>query len=116
MKDKGAEREYQRQHYQLNKDLYKSRAKESRARLRKIRQEYVRSLKESTPCADCEEKFPYYVMDFDHLGDNKEAQISKMISGVSLERIKQEIEKCDIVCANCHRIRTHVRKYGPLVE
>lgn len=72
--------------------------------------EYVRFLKETTPCTDCGVNYPYYVMDFDHLSD-KEYELSSMIqSGYSLEKVKTEIAKCEIVCSNCHRQRTHMRR------
>lgn len=60
------------------------------------------------PCADCGKKFPFYVMDFDHRNpDTKSANVSSLVSrGASLARIQEEIDKCDVVCANCHRIRT----------
>lgn len=48
-------------------------------------------------------------MDFDHL-DDKEFEISKAISrNINLQRILAEIEKCDLICANCHRARTYLR-------
>lgn len=73
---------------------------------------YIQELKQSTPCADCKENYPYYVMEFDHLRD-KEFVISHMIRkrGARLDLIKLEIVKCDIVCSNCHKVRTHSRGY-----
>lgn len=62
----------------------------------------------NVPCMDCAEDFPPYVMDFDHLGD-KEFNISQMFGKPWLS-VLSEIGKCDIVCANCHRKRTHERK------
>jgi len=70
--------------------------------------ELVRSMKDK-PCADCGNKFPYYIMDFDHVRGNKKGNISEMIHH-KRSIILDEIEKCDIVCANCHRIREYVRK------
>lgn len=67
-------------------------------------QAYIKNLKESTPCSDCEKFYPSVVMDFDHLGD-KWRNVGSLIN-YSLTTIKAEIEKCEIVCANCHRIRT----------
>jgi hypothetical protein len=61
------------------------------------------------PCADCGVQYPHYVMDFDHREDKK-FTISKMAGRVSQQRLKEEIAKCDVVCANCHRERTHQRK------
>jgi hypothetical protein len=49
------------------------------------------------------------MLDFDHLKDKK-YNISRMIhDGFSWAAIKKEIAKCEVVCANCHRVRTHNR-------
>ena len=62
----------------------------------------------SVPCADCKGCYPYYVMDFDHIRGKKLKGISQMgTAGRSL--LLAEIAKCDVVCANCHRIRTFRR-------
>lgn len=59
---------------------------------------------------DCGIKYPHYVMDFDHRDRKlKLASINRMINfhSYSKDKILEEIEKCDLVCANCHRIRTY---------
>lgn len=62
------------------------------------------------PCADCGKKYPPHVMDFDHLeGHEKAFDVSKMV-GYNMQRIAAEIMKCEVVCANCHRERTHKRR------
>jgi len=71
--------------------------------------QYIRDLKEKTPCMDCGIKYPYYVMDFDHVRGRKNANVMELISTLSKKRIDQEIAKCEIVCSNCHRYRTHSR-------
>lgn len=78
---------------------------------REANRQYVNKVKDS-PCCDCGERFIPFVMDLDHIEDfNKINTISGMVSqGWPLDKIKKEIEKCEIVCANCHRIRTHNRK------
>jgi hypothetical protein len=50
-------------------------------------------------------------MDFDHLPNKqKKFKISKAITAkISLEEINQEIDKCELVCVNCHRVRTDKR-------
>lgn len=64
----------------------------------------------SKPCLDCGGLFPPYVMDFDHLpGYVKLATLGKR-NAYSLKWIQAEIAKCDLVCANCHRIRTETRR------
>jgi len=61
------------------------------------------------PCADCGVRFPSVCMDFDHRDPNtKEFNISRSLAHRSWESILAEIAKCDVVCANCHRIRTHI--------
>jgi hypothetical protein len=53
-------------------------------------------------------------MDFDHLGlEEKLNEVSKLTSW-GIEKVKQEINKCEVVCANCHRERTHQRRIGEL--
>lgn len=71
---------------------------------------FVSDLKSKTPCADCKQIFPACCMDFDHLpGKEKLGGVSWMLSNrFTLLEIQQEILKCELVCANCHRIRTHV--------
>lgn len=49
-------------------------------------------------------------MDFDHANGGKSGNVARMVScGYKLELIKEEIAKCELVCSNCHRLRTHVR-------
>jgi len=70
---------------------------------------YIQEYKQSRPCADCKEDYPYYMKDFDHLG-GKLFTLSKYKNYTTdLNIIKEEISKCDVVCANCHRIRTYSR-------
>lgn len=65
-------------------------------------------MKTNAGCSDCGET-NHIVLDFDHLHDKK-YNISRMIhDGFSWKAILKEISKCEIVCANCHRIRTHNR-------
>ena len=49
-------------------------------------------------------------MDFDHLSDDKVDAVSRLINqGCSWETLLKEIEKCDLICSNCHRILTFDR-------
>lgn len=68
---------------------------------------WYRKLKESTPCVDCGENHPFYVMQFDHVRGEKQFNVSAAVGNVKKERVLEEIEKCDLVCANCHAVRTH---------
>ena len=66
----------------------------------------------SKPCKDCDTKYPHYVMQFDHARGTKSFEISKAVSGKRcIEVVLAEMEKCDVVCANCHAERTWQRKH-----
>ena len=75
--------------------------------------QYIRDFKNTSKCVDCGfvgSKCPD-VLDFDHVRDLKKFNISEFKHHTnSLKRVKEEIEKCDVVCANCHRMRTANRK------
>lgn len=61
----------------------------------------------SKPCVDCKKSYPYYVMDFDHVRGTKEFGLAIAANACfKVERILREIEKCDVVCSNCHRERS----------
>lgn len=92
---------------------YKNRAKQleyvrqdqiqRREQVRKI----VRAAKD-VPCADCGVRYPYYVMEFDHGENEKLYGISKVVQRPTNKAIKDlpsEIDKCEVVCSNCHRLR-----------
>jgi transposase len=77
--------------------------------MRSNKRKYIQDYKQSHPCVDCGENYPYWMKDFDHLRD-KEFNISRFSRElVSLDAVKKEISKCDVVCANCHRNRTYLR-------
>lgn len=71
---------------------------------------YIQNIKSSHPCLDCKISYPYYVMDFDHVRGQKHKNVMELIPTLSKKKIDEEIAKCEIVCSNCHRIRTHIRK------
>lgn len=103
-KDDNKQKEYQRNHYLKYKEKYLANKYLKRKELR----EKIRKLKSETPCSDCKATYPYYVMDFDHL-ENKEYLIARLINDNKKSALEKEMEKCQIVCANCHRIRTFNR-------
>jgi hypothetical protein len=63
------------------------------------------------PCMDCNERFPPCAMDFDHRDPGtKRSAVTRMVGRASSTRILDEVAACDIVCANCHRLRTFRRR------
>jgi hypothetical protein len=70
-----------------------------------------RELKARLPCADCGESFHHAAMHWDHRpGTIKRFDVSHMIKSYSRRAILDEIAKCDLVCANCHAVRTYTRQ------
>lgn len=96
-----------RKHYVNNKAYYLAKANKRRQELR----EQIQQLKASKPCMDCGIFYPYYVMDFDHIeqASTKVDIISWLVKSNSTKKLREEIKKCEVVCANCHRIRTYSR-------
>lgn len=90
-------------HYERNKKEYIQRAQERK----RSNIEYVRDIKRQGQCVDCGIK-DWRVLDFDHLdADTKIACISDThATHWGRKRIDAEIAKCELVCSNCHRIRT----------
>ena len=103
-------REISRAYYAKNKEKMKKQIRITSDRNQKILKAEVNEIK-SKPCMDCGVSYPPYVMDFDHrVGVEKEGLVSKLVAQGSRQRVYKEIEKCDVVCANCHRIRTWERR------
>jgi hypothetical protein len=87
-------REHHIQSVKANSDSYRNQARE-----------YVYQYLSNHPCVECGETDPI-VLEFHHLG-NKEAEIAAMVGqGTSLEKIIKEIEKCEVLCGNCHKRKT----------
>jgi hypothetical protein len=70
----------------------------------------IMDLAKDRPCADCKQSYPPVVMDFDHVRGEKLFNVSAH-GGRSRKSVILEIEKCEVVCANCHRLRTESRGY-----
>jgi ubiquinone/menaquinone biosynthesis C-methylase UbiE len=105
MRDPQAQRDAKKRWYDDHREVYLDRNRRKRADL----MQEVRKAKER-PCADCGGEFPYYVMDFDHRdGESKLFDVSKGMLSLGRAKVLAEIDKCDVICANCHRIRTATR-------
>jgi len=62
------------------------------------------------PCADCGGEYPYYVMQFDHVAERGPKLFNLSDRKYhTMQAIKEEVAKCDVVCANCHHIRTYIQ-------
>ncbi len=100
-----------RSYYQQNRIKQLELAKIRKHKYIEERKKFLEGIK-GKECIDCGIKYPAWVMDFDHReGQKKISSVSKLAfrTIAKLEKIKEEIEKCDLVCANCHRQRTYER-------
>jgi len=94
-------------YHNRNPEKRKEWAKKSHTKSKNTIRSFIIEFKETNACADCGQFYPYYVMDFDHLRD-KTLSVSRMYH-TSMEKILEEMAKCDLVCSNCHRIRSYRR-------
>ncbi len=99
LKDPEKRRAFRRKWYSENKTSEKAHVKRRKLEIKKWSQEYKSNLK----CINCGESHPASI-DFHHKTGEKEHSISKLVAeGYSVERIKKELDKCIVLCANCHR-------------
>lgn len=109
-------KEYQAQWHQDNKDRRLPILREQRTKRRASKKRFIRALKEAAGCADCKKDFPHFVLQLDHLRD-KLFNISQFNrKDVGWARLQEELEKCEVVCANCHAARTWTRQHGRKVR
>jgi hypothetical protein len=86
-----------------HRDRKRARAAEFRA--------YVQAIKLERGCSDCGYREHPAALDFDHLpGHVKAGKLASMACGSAKKTILAEIAKCEVVCANCHRVRTAERR------
>ena len=103
-------RAFVRSHYERNKDYYLKKARKRNSEKRLEAQNYIRSYLLKHPCADCGET-DATVLEFDHHGE-KFKEVAELIRGrYTLPTVKEEVEKCDVRCANCHRRKT-AKEFG----
>lgn len=110
---------YNKSYYPKTKQIYAESRAQRRDQHRKDNQEAMLAYLMDKSCVDCGMS-DMRVLEFDHVRGVKNFNIGNAISQQSWSIIEQEIEKCEIVCANCHRIRTAQRggwyRYNSLGE
>lgn len=99
-------RELTARHYTDKKEVYRLNQRTRRDRNR----DFVKAYLKKSVCIDCGNK-DWRVLEFDHVRGEKIENISRLMSDrAPIAVLKEEIAKCDIRCANCHRIATHTRQ------
>jgi hypothetical protein len=99
---------YGKEHYAANRTVYIEQARLQKERLLLERTRYLIDYFATHPCLDCGESDPV-VLEFDHLRD-KQFSIGQELTRRNWASILVEIDKCEVVCANCHRRRTARRR------
>jgi len=82
-----------------------------------LRDEQIRQVVQAAkdvPCMDCGVRYPLCATDFDHRDPSKKAFNLNKARSHSLQNVKDEMAKCDVVCSNCHAVRTHKRRLQAL--
>ena len=72
----------------------------------------LKALKELLPCVDCRRFYPYWCMDFDHVG-KKGFALRTLVARARVPwlTLLRELAHCEVICANCHRFRTFRRRF-----
>lgn len=78
--------------------------------IRHAKLEFLTEFKLKNGCADCGYRKSAEALDFDHLPGTTKRFCVSQVNGRSWKQIMSEIAKCEVVCANCHRIRTAQRR------
>lgn len=105
-KDRLDQNAYQRYWYTLNRDYYLRKNKLQKLNTKK----FIRRVKKKVGCQNCGYKLHAEALDFDHLGEKEINIACAPTQGWSIKRLKAEMRKCQILCANCHRIKTKIMR------
>ena len=94
-----------KQHYKDNKQSYMARVRAREVLVIVDNQKRLAEYLACHPCIDCGQA-DVRVLEFDHVRGKKSASITRMLNGAPWSAIEAEIAKCEVRCANCHRIKT----------
>ena len=98
-------KKYKNEWYNRNKSQVRQNTIDSRKR----NQRYVFDYLSRNPCVDCGESDPI-VLELDHVRGDKLSAVSTLVrNGFSTDSIDEEILKCEVRCANCHKRATAIR-------
>jgi hypothetical protein len=106
-RDKEEQRKKNKLYYEANKVKALEWAKVNNRKTILKKREYIREYLKTHCCIDCKETDPI-VLEFDHIRGEKLCDIAAIKwSRHSVKKLEEEIAKCEIRCANCHRRRTY---------
>ena len=93
------------------KAWYRKNHEKHKANVSKRQKDNIKAMqaKKVNPCTDCKKKYHPVCMDFDHVRGIKSGNIATIAKYKSRVDLEKELKKCQLVCSNCHRLRTHKR-------
>lgn len=91
-----------------NKDRIVAMNEQRIAAIREPNRLFIRLYLKDRSCVDCGED-NWLVLEFDHVRGEKVHQVSYLMNSHSVEVVAEEVAKCDVVCGNCHKLRTMKR-------
>jgi|SRR5579864_247237 len=115
-----ASKEYMRNWYLKNRERNLEKAKiyrqsypgAQRMREKRLRGQTFINEAKNKPCMDCGVRYASWIMQFDHRDPTQKRFTISSSTSRSFVDLQIEMDKCDVVCANCHAERTH--KLGKL--
>ena len=95
--------QYNRLYYQRNREYLLKKQAEKNRRFAESRRKWLVGYKKTLKCVRCEESHPA-TLTFHHKSNSEKSfEIGNAITlGVGLKKLSAEIEKCEVLCANCH--------------
>jgi len=97
--------------YHLNRDTKVNVSKKMR-REHASELEAIQAYKERMGCIDCGSDYPHFILEFDHLPEFKKfGVVGHILKKYGPDKAWEEIAKCDVVCSNCHKLRSHSRQF-----
>ena len=107
---------YQRGWYQKNKVTHKKRTAVRKIRVQKENKIFMKSIKEKLKCSKCGYNEHHAALDFHHIDESTKKFNLGEYREHSQKSLLEEIEKCIVLCAICHRIYHYEQRNGPLAE
>lgn len=103
-------RQWMKKYYHANKDTLRVKNREISKKSELRNKKFIMGCKQC-PCFDCGKFYPFYVMEYHHRDPKTKIDNVSNMRNDSIQKVLEEINKCDIICSNCHRIREHKDKY-----
>ena len=103
MPSKDEIREYNRSYYQRNREQLLRKQAEKNRRFADTRRKWLVEYKKTLKCVRCGESHPATLTFHHRIGSDKSFEIGNAVAlGIGLKRLLAEIEKCEVICVNCH--------------